>query len=229
MFSRPAPAMVSESEALPGRSTPMAGVPEKHLVLGTPLKPPFGEGIEVIYLAGGCFWGIERIFWRVDGVVSTAAGYMGGFTPNPTYEEACTGRTGHAEAVMVAYDPQKIDTDRIVATFFENHDPTTPNRQGNDVGTQYRSAVYCTTPQQEHIALAAREAFQKVLTKAGHGAITTEIRMADDAGPFYYAEDFHQQYLHRNPNGYCNHGPHGYTCPVGLVDAPAQTDVLPPK
>ncbi|GMA40667.1 peptide-methionine (S)-S-oxide reductase MsrA [Mobilicoccus caccae] len=217
MFFRPEPSMVSPADALPGRSEPMAGVPDLHLVTRAPLKPPFGDGVEVVYLAGGCFWGIERIFWRLDGVVSTAAGYMGGYTPNPTYEETCTGRTGHAEAVLVAYDPTVIGADRLFATFFENHDPTTPNRQGNDVGTQYRSAIYTSTPEQGEAAVAARDAFQKVLSDAGHGTITTELRPAEEAGPFYYAEELHQQYLEKNPGGYCNHGPNGYTCPVGLV------------
>ena len=229
MFFRPTPTMVSPQEALPGRPTPLSGLPERHRVLDAPLTPPFGEGVEVLYVAGGCFWGIERIFWRLPGVVSTAAGYMGGFTPNPTYEETCTGRTGHTETVPVAYDPARVGADRLVATLFENHDPTTLHRQGNDVGTQYRSAVFCATQEQYAAALAARDAFQEVLTAAGHGTITTEIRMAQEAGPFYYAEAYHQQYLDANPNGYCNHGPNGYTCPVGLVNAPAQTDVEPPR
>ncbi|MDO5627497.1 MAG: peptide-methionine (S)-S-oxide reductase MsrA [Mobilicoccus sp.] len=213
MFFRPMPSMVTREDALPGRSEPMPDVPERHLVLDAPLKAPFGPGVEVLYVAGGCFWGIERIFWRLDGVVSTAAGYMGGFTPNPTYRETCTGRTGHTEAVMVAYDPSVVGADRLVATLFENHDPTTPNRQGNDVGTQYRSAIYWTTPEQEKVVRAGREAFQQVLDDAGHGTITTELRSADEAGPFYYAEAEHQQYLEKNPRGYCNHGPTGFCMP----------------
>ncbi|GAB48622.1 peptide-methionine (S)-S-oxide reductase MsrA [Mobilicoccus pelagius] len=229
MFFRQTPTMVEPHEALPGRSTPMPGVPQRHLVLDAPLTAPFGDGVEVLYVAGGCFWGIERIFWRLDGVVSTAVGYMGGHTPNPTYEETCTGRTGHAETVLVAYDPARIGADRLVATLFENHDPTTPNRQGNDVGTQYRSAIYTTTSEQFAAATAAKAAFQEVLTAAGHGTITTEIRPVEEAGSFYYAEAFHQQYLDANPNGYCNHGPNGYSCPVGLVGVPAQTDVEPPR
>jgi len=230
-FNRPTP-MVTRDEALPGRAEPLPHLAQHHEVLDAPLHGPFGDGIEVIYLAGGCFWGIERIFWKLDGVHSTAAGYMGGFTPNPTYEETCTGRTGHAEAVMVAYAPSRIGVDRLVATFFENHDPTTLNRQGNDVGTQYRSAVYWTTPEQGEAVVAARDAFQQVLSAAGHGVITTELRPAAEAGEFYYAEPLHQQYLAKNPGGYCNHGPNGYTCPVGLVSAdgvPAQTDVEPPR
>ncbi|MGO0574864.1 peptide-methionine (S)-S-oxide reductase MsrA [Ornithinimicrobium panacihumi] len=219
------------SSPLPGRPTPLPGIPERHEVLGTSLHGPWDEGTEVIYVAMGCFWGAERIFWQLPGVVSTAAGYMGGQTPNPTYEETCTGRTGHTEAVMVAYDPARTSPELILKAFWENHDPTTPDRQGNDIGTQYRSAVYWTTPEQEEAARATRDAFEQVITAAGHGRIVTELRSAEDAGPFYHAEDYHQQYLHKNPAGYCNHGPNGYTCPVGLVrqdEAPAQQDVLPP-
>ncbi|QDB80642.1 peptide-methionine (S)-S-oxide reductase MsrA [Georgenia wutianyii] len=219
--------MVTAAEALPGRPTPFT-VPDRHEVLGTPLRGPWPEGTEVLYVAMGCFWGAERIFWRLDGVVSTAAGYLGGFTPNPTYEEVCTGRTGHTEAVLVAYDPARTDPERLLKAFWENHDPTTPNRQGNDVGTQYRSAIYWTTPGQQRAAEATQEAFGRVLADAGHGPITTELA---PAGTFYYAEDYHQQYLHKNPGGYCNHGPNGYTCPVGLLrqdQVPAQVDVAPP-
>jgi peptide-methionine (S)-S-oxide reductase len=174
----------------------------------------------------GCFWGAERIFWRQPGVVSTAVGYMGGFTPNPTYEEVCSGRTGHTEAVLVAYVPSKTDAEHLLKAFWENHDPTQRNRQGNDVGTQYRSAIYVTTPGQEAAAEATRDAFAQVLHANRHGAPTTEIATA---GPFYYAEDYHQQYLHKNPGGYCNHGPNGMTCPVGIVrqdQLPSQASVV---
>lgn len=229
MFGRPAPVMVSPADALPGRDTAMP-VAERHAVLDAPMVPD--AGTPVVYLAGGCFWGLERIFWQQPGVVTTAVGYMGGYTPNPTYEEACSSLTGHTETVMVAYDPTVTDADRLVATLFENHDPTTANRQGNDIGTQYRSAVYWTTDRQGAQARAAAAAFDELLTSRGHGHVTTELRPASEAGPFYYAEDYHQQYLHKNPGGYCNHGPNGYTCPVGLVssdDLPAQTTVEPPR
>jgi peptide-methionine (S)-S-oxide reductase len=213
--------------ALPGRAQPGYRVPETHEVLGTPLRGPWPDGTAVLYVAMGCFWGAERIFWRLPGVVTTAAGYMGGYTPNPTYEEVCTGRTGHTEAVLVAYDPAVISAEQLLATFWENHDPTQGYRQGNDVGTQYRSAVYWTTPEQAEAAKTTRESFQRVLRSHHLGEITTELRPASEAGEFYYAEDYHQQYLHKNPGGYCNHGPNGMTCPIGVV--PAQTDVLPPE
>ncbi len=220
------------SRTLPGRPDPLPGIPTTHEVLGSPMQGPWPEGTEVLYVAMGCFWGAERIFWQLPGVVTTAAGYMGGTTPNPTYEETCTGRTGHAEAVLVAYDPARTGPEQLLKAFWENHDPTTPDRQGNDVGTQYRSAVYWTTPGQEAAARASTEAFERLLTADGHGRIVTELRSAQDAGTFFYAEGYHQQYLHKNPGGYCNHGPNGYTCPVGLVrqdQVPAQSDVLPPR
>ncbi len=220
--------MVSPGEALPGRSTPMQHVPAKHAVLGTPLKGPWPEGTQVLYVAMGCFWGAERFFWKMPGVVTTAAGYIGGFTPNPTYEETCTGRSGHTEAVLIAYDPTQTDAEHLLKTFWENHDSTTKYRQGNDVGTQYRSGIYWTTPEQEAAAKATRSAFQEVLTQHGHGDISTELA---PAGEWYYAEGYHQQYLHKNPGGYCNHGPNGMTCPVGLVkqdELPSQESVLPP-
>ena len=224
-FARPA-AMVSPQDALPGRLTPMPGVPSRHEVLDAPLTGPFPDGTQVIYLAMGCFWGAERIFWRIPGVVTTAVGYAGGYTPNPTYEETCTGRTGHTEAVLVAYDPTRVSTRTLLKAFWENHDPTTPNRQGNDVGTQYRSAIYWTSEEQHRAAEETRDAFQDELTRHGLASISTEIRPfgptdagsggdrdvtgADPgAGPFYYAEAYHQQYLHKNPGGYCNHGPNG--------------------
>jgi peptide-methionine (S)-S-oxide reductase len=171
---------------------------------------------------------VERIFWKLPGVVTTAAGYMGGFTPNPTYEETCTGRTGHAETVLVAYDPARTSPELLLKAFWENHDPTQGNRQGNDIGTAYRSAIWWTTEGQENAARATFAAFQDVLTAAGRGEITTTLGSATDAGPFWYAEDYHQQYLHKNPGGYCNHGPNGLTCPVGVANLPAQTEVLPP-
>ena len=223
--------MVTPEEALRGRDTRVFRVPTTHEVLGTPLEGPWPEGTQVLYIAMGCFWGAERIFWRLPGVVTTAVGYMGGYTPNPTYEETCTGRTGHTEAVLVAYDPKVTDAEHLLKAFWENHDSTTPNRQGNDIGTQYRSAIYWTTPEQEGAAYATRDAFQRVLHDHGHGTITTELRPANDAGTFWYAEDYHQQYLHKNPGGYCNHGPNGMTCPVGLVrqdQLPAQQDIAPP-
>jgi len=208
--------------ALPGRSNPLAGVPTRHAVLDAPLAGPWPQGTEVLYVGMGCFWGAERIFWRLDGVVSTAVGYMGGHTPNPTYEEVCSGRTGHTEAVMVAYDRSLIGTDQVLATFWENHDPTQGFRQGNDVGTQYRSAIYWTSPEQQESAERTQTAFQKVLRGNGFGDITTEVRTAADTGEFYYAEDYHQQYLQKVPGGYCTHGPNGMTCPVGVgrLDAP---------
>ncbi|HET8594168.1 MAG TPA: peptide-methionine (S)-S-oxide reductase MsrA [Intrasporangium sp.] len=223
--------MPAREEALPGRAERPYAVNPTHVVLGTPIEGPWPEGSEVIYLGMGCFWGVERIFWRQPGVIATAAGYMGGYTPNPTYEEVCTGLTGHAEIVRVVYDPEQTTPELLLKQFWENHDPTTANRQGNDVGTSYRSAIYWTTPEQERAAIATRDAFQKVLDEHGFGEITTEIRSAEQAGPFYVAEDYHQGYLHKNPMGYCNHGPNGMTCPVGIVrqDAlPAQQDVAPP-
>lgn len=208
---------VTEAEALPGRAESLPGIPETNIVLGTSMHPPFAEGVEVLYVAMGCFWGVERIFWRLPGVVTTAAGYMGGYTPNPTYEEVCSGRTGHAEAVLVAYGPQQTSPALLLREFWENHDPTTANRQGNDVGTQYRSAIYWTTPEQGAAAEATREIFQRELDRVGAGEATTEIRSAADAGVFYYAEGYHQQYLEKNPGGYCNHGPNGLTCSVEAV------------
>ena len=224
--------MVSREDALSGRPTRPFAVDPTHVVLGTPLEGPWPDGSQVIYVAMGCFWGVERIFWRQPGVINTAVGYMGGYTPNPTYEETCTGLTGHAETVRVVYDPQQTSPELLLKEFWENHNPTTANRQGNDVGTAYRSAIYWTTPDQERAAIATRDAFQKVLTDNGYGEITTEIRSADDAGPFYLAEDYHQGYLHKNPGGYCNHGPNGMTCPVGVVrqdQLPAQQEIAPPQ
>jgi peptide-methionine (S)-S-oxide reductase len=201
---------VTRDQALPGRGTPVT-VPGRHTVKGTPLTPPWPEGHEVLYVAMGCFWGAERIFWRLDGVHTTAVGYMGGFTPNPTYEETCTGRTGHTETAVVVYDPAVVPLERLLKEFWENHDPTTPNRQGNDVGTQYRSAIFTTTDEQLQVARDSRERYQRALAADGYGQVVTEIRPASEAGEFFYAEDYHQQYLAKNPNGYCNHG----FCQVG--------------
>jgi peptide-methionine (S)-S-oxide reductase len=204
--------MVGADEALPGRGDAMA-VPERHEVLGTPLTPPFPEGLEQAIVAMGCFWGAERVFWTAPGVYSTAVGYAGGFTPNPTYEEVCSGRTGHAEAVLVVFDPKQTSYEEILRLFWESHDPTQGMRQGNDVGTQYRSAVYWTTDAQQEAALASRATFQAELARARYGEITTELA---PSGPFYYAEPYHQQYLAKNPNGYCGLGGTGVACPVGL-------------
>jgi peptide-methionine (S)-S-oxide reductase len=206
---------VTAEEALPGRDEKLI-VPERHEVLGTPLEPPFPEGLETAVVGLGCFWGAERIFWRAPGVYTTAVGYAGGFTPNPTYEEVCSGRTGHTEAVLVVFDPRQTSYDEILRLFWEGHDPTQGNRQGNDVGTQYRSAIYTTGDTQRAAAEASRAAYQQELSQAGYGEITTEIA---DAGPFYYAEDYHQQYLQKVPNGYCGLGGTGVACPVGLKTA----------
>lgn len=200
---RPAATLVSADEALPGRSTPILPAPGKHLVLGTPLTGPWPAGVEVIYLALGCFWGAEKVFWELPGVYSTAVGYQGGYTPNPTYEEVCTGRTAHAEVVQVAYDPSLVSTESVLARFWEVHDPTQGFRQGNDAGTQYRSAIFWTTDEQHLAAEATRDRFAPRLAAAGFPAITTEIKPAAEAGQFYLAEEYHQQYLIRNPNGYC--------------------------
>ena len=188
-------------------------VPERHEVLGTPITPPFPEGYESLVVGLGCFWGAERIFWKLPGVYTTAVGYAGGFTKNPTYEEVCSGRTGHTEAVLVVWDPEKTSREEILRAFWEGHDPTQGMRQGNDAGTQYRSAIYASSPEQLAAAEATRDAFQAELNAAGYGEITTEIA---EAGPFYYAEPYHQQYLAKNPNGYCGLGGTGVSCPVGV-------------
>jgi peptide-methionine (S)-S-oxide reductase len=206
-------AVPSAAEALPGRSEPIT-VAAKHTVLGSPMSPPFPPGSQIATFAMGCFWGAEKIFWKIPGVVSTQVGYAGGSTPNPTYREVCTGRTGHTEVVRVVFDPTRVRYEDLLRVFWENHDPTQGMRQGNDTGTQYRSAVYTTDPEQERLALASRDAYAKVLAGAGHGDITTEIA---PAGPFYYAEDYHQQYLDKNPDGYCGIGGTGVACPTGLV------------
>jgi len=205
--------MIDAERALPGRDAEMP-VPDRHDVLGTPIKPPFPEGIETAVFGMGCFWGAERMFWQADGVYTTAVGYAGGYTPNATYEEVCSGSTGHTEAVLVAFDPEKTSYERMLQIFWEGHDPTQGMRQGNDVGTQYRSAIYWSTPEQREQAEASRAMYQQELEAAGHGEITTEIA---EAGPFYYAEDYHQQYLEKNPNGYCGVGGTGVSCPVQLA------------
>ena len=202
-FSKPA--MPTAESALPGRTTPVP-VPDTHEVLGTPLTGPWPAGAEVLYVAMGCFWGAERIFWQTPGVISTAAGYTGGFTPHPTYEETCTGLTGHTEAVQVVYDPAQVDVEALMKAFWENHDPTQLNGQGNDHGTQYRTAVYPTTAEQLAVVEASRARYQAALTARGFGEITTEVQSFADVGPWFYAEAYHQQYLHKNPGGYCNHG-----------------------
>ena len=199
-------------QALPGRDTPMP-VPDKHAVNGARLTPPFPEGLEKMVVGMGCFWGAERKFWEARGVYTTAVGYAGGYTPNPSYKEVCSGMTGHTEVVLVVFDPKVTSYDAMLKLLWVNHDPTQGMRQGNDVGTQYRSAIYCFSPAQRGAAEASRAAFQDQLTEAGYGRITTEIA---DAPPFYYAEDYHQQYLHKNPNGYCGLGGTGVTCPVGV-------------
>jgi peptide-methionine (S)-S-oxide reductase len=207
--------MVEPGRALPGRATEMV-VAEHHLVLGTPLSPSSSDGFERAIFAMGCFWGTERKFWSADGVYTTAVGYSGGYTPNPTYEEVCSGRTGHAEVVLVVFDPTKTSYDKLLSIFWEAHDPTQGMRQGADTGTQYRSGIYTTTPAQQITAERSRSQFQRALDAAGYGQITTEIT---PAGPFYYAEDYHQQYLERNPNGYCGLGGTGVACQVGLTSA----------
>ncbi len=204
--------MVESDRALAGREQEMP-VPERHAVLGTPLKPPFPEGLEQAIVGLGCFWGAERVFWQAPGVYTTAVGYAGGYTPNPSYEEVCSARTGHAEVVLVVFDPAVISYNDILKLFWENHDPTQGMRQGNDVGTQYRSAIYWTTEAQREAAEASRAMYAEQLKAAGYPEITTEIAQA---GPFYYAEDYHQQYLHKNPMGYCGLGGTGVSCPIGL-------------
>ncbi len=210
VFFRREPVMVDPGDALAGRSESMP-VADAHLVLGTPMTPPFPEHLEQLVVGMGCFWGAERFFWQIEGVYTTAVGYSGGYTENPTYQEVCTGQTGHTEAVLVVYDPAVVSLDTLFGAFWENHDPTTPNRQGNDVGTQYRSAIYTSTDAQAAAAGASRDRFAAKLAAGGFGSVSTEIA---PAGAFYYAEDYHQQYLVKNPNGYCNHG----FCQVAYAD-----------
>jgi peptide-methionine (S)-S-oxide reductase len=207
--------MPSADEALPGRSTPIPTA-SHHFITGRPLKGPTPQGMKEALFGLGCFWGAERQFWQAPGVYLTAAGYSAGFTPNPTYEETCTGRTGHNEVVRVIYDPEKTDYAALLKLFFESHDPTQGMRQGNDIGTTYRSGIYYFDDEQKNAAIAARDAYQTILSKAGFGKITTEI---EPAAPFYFAEEYHQQYLAKNPNGYCGLGGTGLACPVGLHTA----------
>ena len=204
--------MPKAEDTLPGRDTPVA-IPGDHLVLGTAIGPPFPEGTERAIFGMGCFWGAERMFWRAPGMYTTAAGYSGGSTPNPTYQEVCTGRTGHNEVVLAVFDASKTSYEAMLKIFWEGHDPTQGMRQGNDVGTQYRSGIYWTSEAQRDAAIASREMFQQELSSAGYGLVTTEIV---EAGPFYYAEDYHQQYLEANPNGYCGLGGTGVSCPIGV-------------
>jgi peptide-methionine (S)-S-oxide reductase len=203
--------MPTPDQALPGHDTPMP-VPDEHFVNGHRITPPFPAGLQQAVFGMGCFWGAERKFWEAPGVYSTAVGYAGGYTPNATYKEVCSGMTGHTEVVLVVFDPAVTSYEALLKIFWENHDPTQGMRQGNDVGTQYRSAIYTSSREQQRIAEASRTAFQDRLTAAGYGRITTEIAAAP---PFYYAEDYHQQYLAKNPNGYCGLGGTGVTCPVG--------------
>jgi peptide-methionine (S)-S-oxide reductase len=215
MFGKPM-RIPGAQEALQGRSTPMT-VPETHFVNGHRITPPFPDGLELAMFGLGCFWGAERKFWQLKGVYSTAVGYAAGHTPNPTYREVCTGMTGHTEAVLVVFDPKTVSYDELLKTFWENHDPTQGMRQGNDVGTQYRSGIYYYNDAQRRAAEASRDMFQKELDHAGYGRVTTEILPAP---PFYYAEDYHQQYLAKNPGGYCGLGGTGVSCPIGVAKTP---------
>ncbi|HMI70100.1 MAG TPA: peptide-methionine (S)-S-oxide reductase MsrA [Solirubrobacteraceae bacterium] len=212
LFDKAKTKLVDPADALPGRDQPIA-VPARHEVLGNPLTPPWPEGFQQIVVAMGCFWGAERVFWQADGVWTTAVGYTGGFTPNPSYEEVCSARTGHTEAVLAVFDPSVTSYDEMLRLFWENHDPTQGMRQGNDVGTQYRSAIYVGSDAEREAAERSREVFSERLGAAGYGEITTEIAPLSD---FYYAEDYHQQYLAKNPNGYCGLGGTGVSCPIGL-------------
>ncbi|WP_248962222.1 peptide-methionine (S)-S-oxide reductase MsrA [Sphaerisporangium perillae] len=217
LFGKNKTSMVTPQEALPGHAESIP-VPARHAVLDAPLAPPYPDGTEIADFGLGCFWGAERKFWQTPGVVSTAVGYQGGYTPHPTYEEVCTGLTGHAEVVRVVFDPRQVSYEELLKVFWEAHDPTQGMRQGNDVGTQYRSAIYTHGAAQEKSALASRDAYQQVLTTAGYDPITTEVTPAPD---FYFAEDYHQQYLFKVPNGYCGIGGTGVSCPVGLTTGEA--------
>jgi peptide-methionine (S)-S-oxide reductase len=208
--------MIDPQRALPGQPERPFSIHDTHFVLGTPLEPPFPAGIETAVFGLGCFWGAEKAFWQLPGVYTTASGYAGGFTANPTYEEVCSGSTGHNEVVLVAFDPQRISFEELLKAFWEAHDPTQGMRQGNDVGTQYRSGIYVADEAQRAAAESSRAAYQERLRAAGYGDITTEI---EPAGPFDYAEDYHQQYLAKVPNGYCGHGGTGVSCPVGITSA----------
>ncbi|HEY0516844.1 MAG TPA: peptide-methionine (S)-S-oxide reductase MsrA [Solirubrobacteraceae bacterium] len=220
LFGRDKSEMVDPASALPGRDQPIA-VPERHAVLGTPMKPPFPDGVQSAVFGMGCFWGAERIFWEAHGVYTTAVGYAGGITPNPTYEEVCSGRTAHTEAVLVAFDTAKTSYEEMLRLFWEGHDPTQGMRQGGDLGTQYRSAIYWNDEAQRAAAEATREMYAARLKADGYGEITTEMAQA---GPFYYAEAYHQQYLHKNPAGYCGLGGTGVSCPIGLTVSSSAAD-----
>ena len=213
--------LITPDHALPGRDRYVFPVPDTHFVTSRPIKPPFPEGLQLAVLGLGCFWGAERIFWQSEGVWTTAVGYAGGFTPYPTYEEVCTGLTGHAEVVLAVYDPATLPFEQLLKVFFEAHDPTQGMRQGNDVGTQYRSAIFVDDDVRLAMAEAAKSAYATQLRSRGYGPVTTEIRRA---GPFYYAEGYHQQYLAKNPNGYCGLGGTGVSCPVGLFTSEQATN-----
>lgn len=221
MFNQKAK-MLKPEEALPGREQKIP-VPSAHYVNGHPLEAPFPEGMETAVFGLGCFWGVERKFWQADGVYTTAVGYAGGYTPNATYREVCSGKTGHNEVVLVVFDPAVVSYEDLLKLFWESHDPTQGMRQGNDTGTQYRSGIYCYSPKQKQMAEASRDAYQSLLTKAGYGPITTEIV---DAPEFYYAEDYHQQYLAKNPGGYCGMSGTGVECPVGLLEGTTQASQI---
>jgi peptide-methionine (S)-S-oxide reductase len=222
LFGMRATQMVDPSRALPGRSEAMP-VPARHRVLGTPLAPPYPAGTEIAEFALGCFWGEEKNFWQIPGVVSTSVGYEGGYTPNPTYEEVCSGRTGHAETVRVVFDPAKVSYATLLKVFWESHNPTQGMRQGNDTGTQYRSVIFYRSADQQAAAEESRTVYEKKLTEAGYGAVTTEIIPAAE---FYFAEDYHQQYLDKNPFGYCpDHGT-GVSCPIGVVKASGPAEAI---
>jgi peptide-methionine (S)-S-oxide reductase len=216
LFGADKTTMVSTDRALAGRDEPIH-VPERHFVLGTPLTPPFPEGIQTAIFGMGCFWGAERIFWEAPGVYTTAVGYAGGMTPNPTYEEVCSAQTGHAEVVLVAFDAAETSYEQLLKLFWEGHDPTQGMRQGADVGTQYRSLILYADERQREQAETSLQSYQRVLAQAGHGTITTELAPAEERHPFYYAEDYHQQYLAKNPGGYCGLGGTGVSCPIGLA------------
>lgn len=214
MFGRKNPVMITAAEALPGRTDQTMPVPAEHFELGTPLVGPWPDNAGTLVVGMGCFWGAERKFWQASGIISTAVGYAGGFTPNPTYEEVCSGLTGHTEVVLAVFDASQVSLADMLRIFWENHDPTQGMRQGNDIGTQYRSGIYYASDEQRDIAVATRELYQEQLTKAGYGTITTEI---EPLTAFYYAEPYHQQYLGKNPNGYCGIGGTGVTCPAGIL------------
>jgi peptide-methionine (S)-S-oxide reductase len=215
--------MIDPERALRGRDIAMPVAP-RHAVLGTPMQPPFPDGYQRLIVGMGCFWGSERVFWQAPGVYTTAVGYAGGYTPNPTYEEVCSGSTGHAEVVLVVFDPAKTSYEQLLALFWENHDPTQGMRQGNDTGTQYRSAILWDTDEQRVLAEASKQMFGERLRAQGYPEITTEIAQA---GAFYYAEDYHQQYLHKNPNGYCGLGGTGVSCPIGLMRPASAVEAAP--